>query len=153
MDVRIENCGPWRVAFVRHVGPYAECQPAWNKLMAFAGQNGLFNDKTRFIGIGHDNPQVTPPDKIRYDACVTVDEHVQASGDVGVKEIPGGQYAIATLRGPCSGLADAWRWIFEKWLPTSGRKFGSGQCFELYVTNAMTTPPEDQVTEIYVPVT
>ena len=37
MDVRIENIEPIRVASVRHVGPYEKCEPAWQKLCAWAG--------------------------------------------------------------------------------------------------------------------
>ena len=56
------------------------------------------------IGIGHDNPEVTPAGELRYDACLTVDDQVQATAEIGGRKIPGGQYAIVTHRGPYSNL-------------------------------------------------
>ena len=63
-----------RVAFMRHVGPYCEAGAAWERLQAWAGPRGLFGPRTLVLGVCHDDPEVTPADKVRYDACVTVDE-------------------------------------------------------------------------------
>ena len=38
MEVRIETLEPKKVAFVRHIGPYEKCEPAWNTLCSYAGQ-------------------------------------------------------------------------------------------------------------------
>jgi AraC family transcriptional regulator len=151
VEVLFEKRKPLRVAFVRHVGPYQECGAAWEKLWTFAAQYGLFSHETLRIGIGHDNPDVTPSDKLRYDACLTVDDRFQATGEVGVQELPGGEYAMVIHRGPYSGLPDVYRWLFREWLPTSGRELRSAPCFEVYVNDPATTPPEDLVTEICLP--
>jgi AraC family transcriptional regulator len=151
VEVRFEKRKPLRVAYVRHVGPYQECGVAWETLTAFATQHEMFSPETLRIGIGHDNPEVTPPGKLRYDACLTVNEQLQATGEIGVQELPGGEYAVVTLRGPYSGLRGAYRWMFNQWLPTSGRQLRPAPCFEVYVSDPATTPPEDLVTEIYLP--
>lgn len=151
VEVRFEKRKPVRVAFVRHVGPYQECGAAWEKLLTFAAQHNLFTPETLRIGIGHDNPEVTPADKLRYDACLTVNDQFQPTDEIGVQELPGGEYAIVTHRGPYEGLPDAYRWLFNKWLPTSGRQRRSAPCFEIYVTDPTTTPPQELVTEICLP--
>jgi DNA gyrase inhibitor GyrI len=48
--------------------------------------DGWLGSDSRFIGIYHDDPPVAASEKIRYDACMTVDEAFQAQG--------------LTLRGP-----------------------------------------------------
>ncbi len=151
MEVSLEQRKPVRVAFVRHVGPYQECDTAWAKLSKFATEQGWSPSNILRIGIGHDNPEVTPADKLRYDACLTVDDRFQATGEIGVQELPGGEYAVVTHRGPYSTLADTWRQIFREWLPKSGREMRSGPCFEIYVNDPMATPPEELVTLIHVP--
>jgi DNA gyrase inhibitor GyrI len=151
MEVRLEKRNPLRVAFVRHVGPYQECGPAWEKLLKFATEHGLVSSKTLRIGVCYDSPDVTPPEELRYDACLTVNDQFQATGEVGVQKLPGGHYAVLTLRGPSSGLAGAYRWLFNEWLPTSGRELRTAPCLEVYVNDPATTPPEDLVTEIYLP--
>jgi AraC family transcriptional regulator len=75
-----------------------------------------------------------------------VNDQFQATGEIGVQELPGGEFAVATLRGPYSGLPDVYRWLFNEWLPTSGRKLRSAPCFEVYVTDPTTTSPEESVT-------
>jgi AraC family transcriptional regulator len=151
MEVRFQNCKPLRVVYVRHVGPYMECGKAWKTLVAAAQQNGWFGPNTMQIGIGHDNPEVTPADELRYDACLTVGDQVQPSGEVQVQEIFGDEYAIVTHRGSYAGLPVAYRWIFHEWIPSSGWAIRKTPCFEVYVNNPNSTAEEDLITEIYVP--
>jgi len=151
MDVQVKKVDPMRVAFVRHVGPYKEVGPTWQKLCAWAGPRGLFGPQTTFVGLCHDDPEVTPPDKIRYDACLTVGDDVQPEGEVGVQEIPGGDYATTVHHGPYEKLADTYAQLCGQWLPGSGREMRSGPGFEIYRNSPQDTPPEDLITEVYVP--
>jgi AraC family transcriptional regulator len=151
MEVRFENCKPLRVAYIRHIGPYMECGPAWQKVYALAGQQGLIGPNTMRIGIGHDNPKVTPAEKLRYDACLTIGDEAQPAGDLQVQVLPGGEYAIVTHRGSYTGLPDAYRQIFGEWIQSSGRKMRQAPCFEIYVNSPTSTADESLITEIYVP--
>jgi AraC family transcriptional regulator len=151
MEVRFQNCRPLRVAYVRHVGPYQECGKAWQTLCALAGQHGLFTPDALRIGVGYDNPEVTPADRLRYDACLTVNDQFQGAGELQVQEIAGGEYAVVTHRGSYAGLPDAYRWIFREWIPASGRALRHVPCFEVYVNDPTTTAEADLVTEIYIP--
>jgi AraC family transcriptional regulator len=151
VEVRFENRRPVRVAFVRHVGPYRECGAAWERLCKFAAQQGWFSPDILRIGISHDEPEVTEPNKLRYDACLTLNDQFKATGEIGVQEIPGGQYAIVTHRGPYDTLEETYRRLFREWVPTSGRELSSAPCFEVYHNDPTTTRPEDLVTDIYVP--
>src|SRR5262245_22088261 len=108
-DVRIETLPPRRVAFLRHVGPYLDVGPTFQRLMAWAGRRGLFGPDTVVLGICLDDPEVTPPDKIRYDCCVTAGEHVRPEGEVGVQTVEGGEYAALTHVGPYERLGEAYR--------------------------------------------
>ena len=151
MEVRFETRKPVRVAFVRHVGPYRECGAAWEKLCGFAAQKGWFSSDILRIGISHDDPDVTEPDKLRYDACLTVSGEFEATGEIGVQEIPGGAYAIVTHRGPYGTLEETYRRLFREWVPTSGRELLSAPCFEVYHNDPNATRPDDLITDIYVP--
>lgn len=50
--------------------------------MMLLGKEGLLSGGAQFIGICHDDPAVSPEDKTRYDACVTVDKDFHACGDI-----------------------------------------------------------------------
>jgi len=151
MNVQIKSLQPMRVAFMRHVGPYNEVGATWDKLLPWLGKEGLLGAGALFIGLCHDDPEVTPPDKIRYDACVTVDEHFAPAGDVGVQTIPGGEHAMTTHFGPYSNLGKTYSALLGQWLPRSGRELGASPCFEVYLNAPDSTEPEDLLTDIYAP--
>ena len=151
MDVRIEQVKEMKVAFVRHLGPYDQCGSAWEKLTGWAAPQGLLGAGPTFIGICHDDPEVTPPDKVRYDACLTVEEDFEPGGDIGVQTIAAGEYAVTTHIGPYSKLGDTYAKLFGQWLPQNGREPAPQPGFEIYLNDPDGTEPEELLTDIYVP--
>ena len=141
MEVKIEYKEPTRVAFMRHVGPYNEVGATWDKFLPVLGKEGLLGGDALFIGICHDDPEVTPQDKIRYDACVTVDESFVPEGEIGVQVIPGGEYAVTTHFGPYQKLGETYTKLLGQWLPRSGRELRSVPCFEVYLNDPQSTEP------------
>jgi AraC family transcriptional regulator len=150
MDVKIKKLEPMRVAFMRHVGPYSTCGATWDRFVPRLGKEGLLGPNTVFLGICHDDPDVTPSEKIRYDACVTVDDDFRPEGDLGVQTIAGGEYAVTTHFGPYEKLGETYAKLMGQWLPRSGRALQSAPCFDLYLTDPEGTAPEDLVTDIHV---
>lgn len=151
MDVRIESFPPLRVAFVRHIGPYAECGAAWGRLCAHPAVQAATSRDTLTLGICYDDPDVTEEGKIRYDACMSVGEDFQGSDGVETQEVDGGEYAVMIHKGSYDGLHDCYRWFFGKWLPDSGREAKSAPSLEIYRNSPDETPPEELETEIRVP--
>ncbi|WP_163808963.1 AraC family transcriptional regulator [Pseudodesulfovibrio sp. JC047] len=151
MKVKIERIAPLRVAYVRHVGPYKDCTQAWETLCAWAEPKGLFDPLPKFIGICYDDPQVTPADKIRYDACFTVHADVEGAGEIGIQTLSGGDYAVTRHCGPYSELEQAYGKLMGQWLPTSGQELKEGPSFEIYLNAPDNTPPEELQTDIYLP--
>ncbi len=152
MDVNIKQLNPLRVAFVRHVGPYAQCAAAWEKLCAWAGPRGLLGPTTICLGVCYDDPDVTPPDRIRYDACITVNSEVTPAGEIGVQEVGGGDYAVTVHRGPYERLSETYARLCGQWLPSTGRELRSSPSLEIYRNDPKSTRPEELLTDIYVPV-
>jgi AraC family transcriptional regulator len=150
-DVRLEEFGPKRVAFVRHVGPYNEVGPAWQKLMSWAGMRGLLGPRTVILGVVYDSPEVTAESKLRYDAASSVGDDVQPEGDIGIQEIPRCQYAVIPHNGPYTNIQPAYDRLFGDWLPLSGREPASSPVFERYLNTPYDTKPENLRTEIYLP--
>lgn len=150
MKVEITKLPPLRVAFIRHTGPYSECAKVWEKLMAWAGHEGLVGPDAKFFGLSHDDPEVTPPEKLRYDACVTVNDSFEPAGDIGVQTIPGGEFAMTTHVGPYDGFVTTYAWLFGRGIPSLGREPALAPCLEFYLNNPESTDPEDLITDIYV---
>ena len=150
MDVRLENIEPMRVASVRHVGPYNQVGVAWDAVCTFLGKEGNLGPNARFIGICYDDPEVTPPEKVRYDACVTVDEDVTNEGDVAIQTVGGGQYAITTHFGPYDKLSETYTELFRR-LMHDNREPRAEPSMEFYLNDPNGTEPEDLITDICVP--
>lgn len=151
MKTMIKQLQPFRVAFMRHVGPYSEVGHTWERLLPVLGKEGWLGGDNLVLGICHDDPELTPQDKIRYDACVSVDEHFQPQGDIGVQVIAGGDYVVTTHFGSYDRLGDTYSKLLGQWLPRSGRELRSAPCFEVYLNDPHSTDPEDLITDIYAP--
>lgn len=148
----IKQLAPMRIIFLRHVGPYSEVGPTWGRLMGWAGPRGLMGPEMKMIGIVHDDPGVTPQEKIRYDAAMVVTRPVEPEGDIGVTEIAGGTYAVFTHRGPYNNVDKTYQQIYGGWLPKSGAELRDVPAFEQYMNSPMNTRPEDLITLIHVPI-
>ena len=151
MQVAIQKIKPRCVAFVRHVGPYTQVGAAWDRLLPILGAEGRLGGNPMFIGVCHDDPEVTAPARLRYDACVTVDQDFHGHKDIGVQTIAGGEFAVMTHQGPYNKLGDTYAALLGQWLPRSGRDLGKTPCLELYLNTPENTAPEDLLTDIYVP--
>jgi len=119
---------------------------------ASAGMRGLLGPGMKMFGIVHDDPDVTPEDKIRYDAAVAVSRPVSPDGEFGVMELAGGRYAVATHRGPYAELGKTYQRIYGAWLPKSGYELRDAPAFEQYLNSPQSAKPEDLLTLIHVPI-
>ncbi len=156
MDVTVENWPAFRVAYAREHGPYLESTgKAWERLGTWLPDSGLIVAESLFLGAMHDDPENTAPEKLRYDACVTLSAGQVFEGDeakgIAVQVIPGGDYALVRHKGPYEGLGEAWGKLMTEWLPSSGREPDMRPCFEVYVNDPRTTPAEELLTDIYMP--
>lgn len=162
MNVRVEKFPPRLVAAVRHTGPYDESGPAWGKLCAALGANGLLTDTSVAYGVSYDNPDITAPQKCRMDACVSLPPELLETcaelcpllqnEDIFLRHIGGEQeYAALRIRGPYTLLHPAYRSLFGMWFPQSGREPENEPGFEIYWNSPQITPPADLLTEICIP--
>jgi AraC family transcriptional regulator len=132
MKVTIVDRQPTPVAYLRHVGPYGKpISDFWMTQVApWMETNGLYG-RPRY-GISHDDPGITAPEKLRYDAAVEVPENFVGAGDHQMTVIPGGRYAVGRFKGNEQHVGDAWAWLLRDWLAASGMQLDSRPLFESY---------------------
>lgn len=152
MDVVITRKPSLRVAYARAEGPYAKSsEEAWKKMIAWAGPKGLFGPQTSFIGVGHDDPSTVAPEKLRYDACITVGPEVSGEEEIQITELPGGEFATLVHKGPYEQLEKTYMWLYGSWLPASGWEASPRPGYEVYLNTPESTPTEELLTEINIP--
>lgn len=132
--IKIERLPAVHVAYHQTLNGYATGIPkSWNKLLSIATFKGLINDETRFIGVPYDNPGITPKEKCRYRACISVDQDISITrGEVKTTDLEGGNYAIFHFKGKRENISDAYGYIYGDWLPQSGYIPDNIPLLELY---------------------
>lgn len=151
IDVKIKQIDTMRVAFVRHTGAYNEVGVAWDTLCNWAGPKGLLGNEP-FVAVSYDDPGITPEEKLRYDACIVVDETVKPEGEVGVQDIGGGKYAVYRHEGPYHKLSESYALLCGEWLLNQEIKLVDSPAIEFYLNSPMDTAPEDLLTDICIPI-
>ncbi len=149
---KIEKCQKRKVIAVRHVGPYKDCTVAWEKLCSFAGPRGLLEGDTKCLGLCYDDPEVTPAEKIRYDACLTIDKDIELADGIAIIEIPEGDYAITLHKGTYENLHQTYTALCGKVIEGSKKSIRNAPSIEVYLNNPQEVAPEELRTEVQMPV-
>ncbi len=154
MKVEMRTLKTKNVLRVRKRGDYTHsAAEAWGALMPFMYGNRLMGGDIERFGVSHDDPSVTEPDNIRYDACVTCDQKVALEGEVCWDKVEGGLYAVFMHKGAYENLGDTYQQIFQHWLPESGYQLKESPLFDKYLNrDPRKTKPENLKTEIHIPV-
>ncbi len=142
MNVEVKQLPTYHVAYLRHLTGYrngqrsSEIGEAFQRVSTWAAAHNLIGPQTLLVGIPYDNPDITPNDRCRYDACVTIPVEVSSgSGEVGVQDIPGGKYAVCHLEissQEAYKIAEAVDALYGEWLPTSGFCGADRPALEIY---------------------
>ena len=150
-DVKIVKVKPFKTIGIRHIGPYQEIGPVYEKLMNWVAENKLFWKLEGFYGVGYDDPNEVAPQEIRADACIRLRGDVEPGPGMKIVELGGGEYARLLHKGPYENLRESYDALYGRWLPASGREPADKPPFEKYLNDATKTKPEKLKTEIYLP--
>jgi DNA gyrase inhibitor GyrI len=109
MKITKEILPAYNLYFVRRTGAYGGLnQRPMEKIKAWAKDHQLWNDSSIFLGIPRDNPETTPPQDCRYDACVVSDSKHPVSSSVQNTSISEGLYLILEIDHTPDALEEAW---------------------------------------------
>jgi AraC family transcriptional regulator len=134
MSVRVTEMPALRVAAMRYVGPYGAhgIPELWQRLRAWIAAHDLGHGPRVTVGIAHDDPSITAPERCRHDACVVVPGAFVPDRLVDVVDVAGGLYAVAEFVGTAHEIEGAWDRVFAAWLPGSGYEPDDRPCYEVY---------------------
>ena len=123
----------------------------WNELMKYAHQKKLISSETKMYGITWDDPSITSIQHIRYDACISVEQEVMHNRFV-VKQIAGGKYMCFTYQGDYQFLGNVYDQIFRDYILPKKIYLREEPLFDQLLNNFNTTPPNELLTKIYIPI-
>lgn len=154
VQVSIQSIPPIPVVAYKFIGPYENLSPCFDQLWEWVERHQV--PASRTIGIYWDNPDFTPANQLRSAACVEVPADFQIANADGLplanEQIAGGRYATTRFVGPYENLAPVWTAFTEKIEGEMRQQIDSEKpAFEVYVNDAGTTPPDQLITELYMP--
>jgi AraC family transcriptional regulator len=135
IDVKVQTLPTWRVAYLRHIGPYggsSAIADLWGRIERWASARDLWTRDRICLGISHDDPKVTEPAKCRYDAAIVIPPGLDVGGDVNEIEVKGGKYAMSPFAGQGHEIGAHYNALFAEWLPGSGYQPDNRFIFELH---------------------
>ncbi|WP_166243096.1 AraC family transcriptional regulator [Paenibacillus turpanensis] len=149
MNLKLEALPNYRIAYVRQVGPYGpHNKQAMETLKQWAAKNHLLTESAILFGIAQDNPETTPPEHCRYDACIVISKDAPADEAISEAELPGGQYVMCTIKHTAEDIQQAWMELFPA-IQKSGYQMDNRPILERYTVNLL----NDELCELCVPVT
>ena len=154
LRVEIRQMEAYHVACVLQTGPYGRkaSEKAFEKLYTWA-YNQNISESAVYLGIIWDNPDVTESEKCRYDACMTVPEGIVAGGDVRLKTINSGLYAVCHCEVPdYESLEKVYEALFTDWFSSSDYLPGDDVSYEIYLNDPSTHPQRLWLIEICIPI-
>ncbi|WP_345949255.1 GyrI-like domain-containing protein [Mucilaginibacter sp. PAMB04274] len=120
--VQIKQLQERRIAYIRVTDAFKEgvVIAAFAKLIDWSKGAGLFGSE-RIFGMSKDDPEVTPKEKYRYEACITLPKNFKVGPDspVQVTVLPACKYAFTTVSGDLSLVAAGINYLFDTWLINS----------------------------------
>lgn len=120
--ITIKNLPKRIVAYIRVTDSYKEgvVIKAFEKLIKWANHNKLLS-QTQFFGMSLDDPMITPQNKYRYEACLSLPDNfaVNESDDIKLMELPFCQYATTKVSGDINLVATAMSFMYNYWLINS----------------------------------
>lgn len=153
--IQIEQ--PLPVLMKPHQGPYAGIAAAFAALRTLLQQHAGPNQALRAFGQYLDDPATVAPQALRAAACLTpppalslTPAEVEALGFV-YGELAAGRYACIVHQGPYLGLAAAWNWLLQEWLPGSGEQFGQRPLLDEALSGPHDVAPQAWRTRLLLP--
>jgi AraC family transcriptional regulator len=152
--VTIQQRHPIHVAFLRHIGNYNTVDiTLFDQLITWAKTNGKYHQNNLLIGVGHDAPNITPIDKLRFDACLQVAPPIEPFAPIGYQIIPGGSFAISSYIGPFGPtMSQAYVEIVTQILQMKHIEFVGLPAIEIYRTTTINPDYALNHTDICLPV-
>ena len=147
--VTIRTIAPLHTLALDHHGDYMDIGATFHRLYALLQLRG-HPVAARSFGIYHDDPHATPTAQLYAQAAMESDS-AETQAPLVHCTIRGGRYAILRHQGSYAELEHAYDWFYRDWLLKSGEQIADAPPFEEYLNDPQTTPPEQLLTDIYIP--
>jgi AraC family transcriptional regulator len=152
--IEICNLPGWNLVYVSNLKGYHFdlIQQAWNQLYRWASAHDLVTDETRAVGVSLDDPLITPPEKCRYYACLSVPDEITPQPPIGFMKLASSKCVVAHVTCAAEQIRGVFMYIYRDWLLDSGYQPADLPPCEVYEPACDTTPPGQYTLDICIPI-
>ena len=118
--IRIVKLESMRVAYYCAFSKTPE-EDAIKTIRAWGEPKGFYSNPAKHYHFGYNNPPPNPAEphgEYGYEYLINVGSDVKPEGEIKIKQIPGGLYAVARCQG-VENIYPTWMYLFNEWLGTS----------------------------------
>ena len=145
---------PKTVIYISAKGDYKglDYSAMFGRLWSEVKRQDIYSAGIEHLGVYYDSPEITDVEKLQCDICLRVCKNAEPNGEVGVKRITGGRFAMFTYIGEYNKVGAAYDKIYGELLAKNNWEPRGNCCFEKYRSDPRRTAPEKLRTEIYIPI-
>lgn len=125
LPIEIRSIAPMNTIYARYRGTInngtmnQEIKGQFEQLASWLGARDELGQSSLMVGLILDDPFITPDCRHRYDTCITTEQRMTPTGDLGFRTIPGGKYAIVRITDRPEVIQDLLHLVCIDWLPRS----------------------------------
>ncbi len=135
MPVTVETFPARPIAYLRATNSYLSknVPRAFARMFRWADARGVTPENARLIGLGWNDPEVTPLRQCSYDVALQLPAGVAPHADFSRRVIPAGKFAVCRCTGDIHVVDKAWNYLFKVWLPHSRWQPANFPALEVFV--------------------
>lgn len=121
MPVTVETFPARPIVYLRATNSYLSknVPRAFARMFRWADAHGVSPDNASLIGLGWNDPEVTPLRQCAYDVALQLPPGVAPDPGFSRRVIPAGKFAVCRCTGDIHLVDKAWNCLFKMWLPRS----------------------------------
>ena len=149
--IEIKQMPEMHLASVTSIG-VQNVEKAFEKVISWGKSKKLFpGENVKMISVYHDSFKLTPPDKVRINACMLLDEPIENDGEVFSETIPAGKYIVGNFNIGLEEFEEAWNGLFM-WMNEKGHQFRRVFPYEIYHSNFKDHPEGKMNVDFCIPI-
>jgi AraC family transcriptional regulator len=134
--VQIKQLSERKIAYIRVTDAFRDgvVINAFAALINWSKKADLYNSGIIF-GMSKDDPEVTPKEKYRYEACITVPKEYKVNADdpIQMTVLPACKYAFINVSGDINLVATGMNYLFDTWLINSNYECETQPGLEIFL--------------------
>lgn len=147
---------PTKVVYIRNTGPYKGdsdlFKELFSKLYSYVTSKNYIRNDSKWFAVYHDFGDVTKEEQLRLSVCMSTNEEVDISNEIGSMILEGGKYAVGRFLLNSEEYQLAWNYMLSKWLPESEYMPDDRIFFEYYPPEEHYKNKEERIVEIFIPI-